>query len=54
MRRTLIAKDGFVYTNGTEYGKVIYPADGVDEAEYYQITEAEYEKIKRQMEEKNS
>ena len=38
----LYADDGMVYTNGTNYGRVIWLAEGADPAAYYQITEAEY------------
>lgn len=44
-RVTLTAGKGMVLTNGTDYGRVIYLAEGADPAAYYQITEAEYEAI---------
>lgn len=41
-RIPLKADVGMVYTNGTDYGTVIYLAEGVDPASYYKITEEEY------------
>ena len=41
-RKVLKADEGMVLTNGTDYGRTIYLADGVDGSTYYQITEAEY------------
>ena len=41
-RVILTADEGMVLTNGTDYGKVIYLAEGADPATYHQITEAEY------------
>ena len=32
-------------TNGEIYGKVIYLAEGMDENNFYEITEREYEQI---------
>ena len=46
MERTILkAKDGYVYTNGTDYGKIIYLANGVSADDYHEITEEEYNKI---------
>ena len=45
MRKILTANDGKVLTNGEIYGKVIYLAEGVDESNFYEITEEEYEKV---------
>lgn len=44
-RIVLTADDGMVYTNGTDYGTVIYLAEGADPSAYYQITEEEYNAI---------
>jgi hypothetical protein len=41
-RIVLTADDGMVYTNGTDYGTVIYLAVGADPNSYWQITEEEY------------
>ena len=38
-RIVLEANQGYVYTNGINYGKVIYLAQGVNSDTYYQITE---------------
>ena len=44
-RVILYADNGKVLTNGTDYGKIIYLAEGVSEYMYYEITEEEYQKI---------
>ncbi len=44
-RIVLYADPGTVLTNGTDYGRVVYLAEGADPAAYYQITEAEYNAI---------
>ena len=45
MRETLKANKGKIYTNGEIYGREIYLADGMDKADFYEITNEEYEKI---------
>ena len=50
-RIVLYAESGKVLTNGTEYGTVIYLADGVSADSYYEITQEEYEKILKEQEE---
>ena len=42
-RTILTADEGMVLTNGINYGRVIYLAQGADPTAYYQITQAEYE-----------
>ena len=44
-RIILTAKDGYIYTNGVDYGKIIYLANGVNPSDYYEITDEEYNKI---------
>ena len=44
-RTVLYADPGMVLTNGTDYGRVIWLAEGADPAAYYQITEAEYDAL---------
>ena len=46
-RIILTAKDGYIFTNGTDYGKIIYLADSISPELYYQITETEYNYIIR-------
>lgn len=41
-RKILRAAEGYVLTDGTSYGKVIYLAEGADESAFYPITEEEY------------
>ena len=45
-RKIIYADNGKLLTNGEIYGKVIYLAEGVNEADFYEITEEEYENIK--------
>lgn len=44
-RIVLTADDGMVLTDGTNYGRSVYLAQGVDLAAYHQITQAEYEAV---------
>lgn len=44
-RTVLYADEGKVLTDGTTYGKQIYLAEGLDESNFYEITEAEYAQI---------
>ena len=52
-RIVLKAKDGYVYTNGTDYGKIIYLANGTKAEDYHEITVEEYNKILEEQEKKN-
>jgi hypothetical protein len=45
IRNVLYADDGKVLTNGKTYGTIIYLADGVDPATYYEISDEEYTAI---------
>ena len=49
-RKTLYANEGKVLTNGTTYGRQIILACGETGEDYYEITEAEYEKILKEQE----
>ena len=50
--RTVIFADvGKILTNGEIYGKQIFLAEGVSEADFYEITDAEYEAILQAQEE---
>lgn len=44
-RTIIIAEEGKVITNGTDYGTTIVLAEGADASNYYEISKAEYEKI---------
>lgn len=45
-RIKLTASEGHVLTNGESFGKIVYLASGDEGDGWYEITEAEYEKIK--------
>ena len=45
VRNIIYADEGMVLTNGTDYGRIIYLADGVSADDYHEITDAEYEAI---------
>lgn len=45
MRKTIIASEGHILTDGEVYGKYIYLADGMDESAFHEITEEEYAAI---------
>ena len=48
LRKVLCADEGKVLTNGHDvFGKIIYLAEGADEYDFYEITEAEYEEIEK-------
>ena len=54
MERTILkARQGYVYTNGVDYGKIIYLANGVNADSYYEITDEEYNKILEEQENEN-
>lgn len=50
-RKSKVANDGMILTNGVDFGREVYLADGVDENSWYEITEEEYRKI---VEERNA
>ena len=43
MREILKASEGFIFTNGKSYGRVIYLAEGMSADGFYEIPMAEYE-----------
>lgn len=43
--KTIYAENGMILTNGEIYGKQILLAEDVSEADFHEITEAEYEAI---------
>lgn len=52
-RTTLIADEGMILTDGKDYASVTYLAVGADESQWYEIPEAEYEKIMAEQEAQN-
>lgn len=44
-RTVIYADEGKILTNGEIYGKQIFLAEGVSEADFHEITEEEYEKL---------
>lgn len=51
MRIVLCADEGTILTNGTEYGTVIWLAEGAPADSYHSISMEEYEEILKQQEE---
>lgn len=47
----LIASNGMTLTDGEAFGKVVHLASGADPSKWYEITDAEAEVLKRDMEE---
>ena len=52
-RIKLTASDGKMLTNGTDYGREIYLADTENSANWYEITETEYDEIQAAIEAQN-
>ena len=50
-RIKLTASEGMVLTDGENYGKEVFLAEDADPAKWYEITDAEYEKILKAQEE---
>ena len=42
MRDYIKARDGYMYTDGKTYGKLIWIAEGINKDSFYEITEEEY------------
>ena len=47
-RMTLYADEGKVLTNGTDFGTKVVLAVGMNAADWHEITEEEYKKIKEE------
>lgn len=52
-RIKLTASEGHVLTNGESFGRIVYLASSDKVEKWYEITEAEYEKIKEAEEVEN-
>ena len=52
-RKVKVARYGMIFTNGTEFGRIVYIADGVDENSWYEISEEEYEQYMKAREEEH-
>jgi len=50
IRTVLCADEGTVLTNGTDYGTIIWLADGVSPDSYHPIPQAEYDAMMAEME----
>ena len=44
-RKTLNASEGHIFTDGENYGRVVYLAQGDDGSKWYEITDEEYQRI---------
>lgn len=53
VRTVLYAEDDMVLTNGTDYGKVIWLAEGGDPDMYYSISQIQYDSIQAELDEQN-
>ena len=45
-RIKITASEGMVLTNGTVYGKIVYLAQGKDPHSFWEISDAEYARIR--------
>lgn len=43
--KKLTASEGHILTNGTDYARMTFLAEGADPSAWYEIPEAEYERI---------
>jgi hypothetical protein len=50
-RIVLEAKEGFIYTDGDIYGKIVFLAENINPNTFYEITEEEYLEILKKQEE---
>lgn len=53
-RMILYADENMILTDGEVYGKTVYLAEGRELSEFHEITDAEYEQILKDEEEKNA
>ena len=44
-RIKLTASEGMVLTDGENYGKEVFLAEGADSSKWYEITEAQYDEV---------
>lgn len=51
INKKLVAAEGMLFTNGEAFGKTVYLAPGADALVWYEVTEAEAEVRKRDLEE---
>lgn len=52
IRYMLTASEGHILTDGENYARVTYLAEGADPSKWHEITEAEYERIMAEKEAK--
>lgn len=51
VKNKLTASEGMTLTDGEAFGKTVYLASGADASRWYEITDAEAEVLKRDLEE---
>lgn len=50
IRTKLVADEGMVLTNGTDYGKIVFLADNDNDKNWHEITEEEYNALQEEQE----
>jgi hypothetical protein len=53
MRKTIIANQGFILTNGETYAKIVDLAENENASNWYEITDKEYQEILKKEEEES-
>jgi hypothetical protein len=49
-RTVLVADEGMILTDGKNYGRTVYLSVGASASEWYEITEEEYERMSKKLE----
>ena len=53
MHETIIAREGYILTNGEIYGKIIHLAEGLNKDDFHEITVEEYNAIQESLADEN-